>query len=260
MRDGGRREETRWLLELLLMLYSPATIHDEKEKVEGTDREGAVKAYLNHLKTRLGNDFTFDFQAFFQKDIQPLLATMTPGHYIENLYSQSESHLSRAQNCLMLVLLGRHEIVREHAPAILTETNMHDTAGKEALDLLFFAIKFMVWLDLCLGKIHEALSLTDLYAEYIASLPALKKKETEVRDFTLGLLKLQLAKSLDPDSTRKIFLQLTADPAVPFAEVLLKILTCISEPDSLQSQQLLSDRMIAEVVQRLSHAGKGDRL
>lgn len=41
MRDSSHREETRWLMELLLMLYSPASIIEEKKKLEqcisGTD-------------------------------------------------------------------------------------------------------------------------------------------------------------------------------------------------------------------------------
>lgn len=34
MRDSGHREETRWLMELLLMLYSPAAIAEEKRRLE----------------------------------------------------------------------------------------------------------------------------------------------------------------------------------------------------------------------------------
>ena len=34
MRDSSHREETRWLMELLLMLYSPSTIIEEKSKIE----------------------------------------------------------------------------------------------------------------------------------------------------------------------------------------------------------------------------------
>jgi len=34
MRDSSHREETRWLMELLLMLYSPSTIIEEKNKIE----------------------------------------------------------------------------------------------------------------------------------------------------------------------------------------------------------------------------------
>ncbi|MBF8276567.1 MAG: Helix-turn-helix, type 11 domain protein [Candidatus Brocadiaceae bacterium] len=34
MRDSGHREETRWLMELLLMLYSPAAIVEEKKRLE----------------------------------------------------------------------------------------------------------------------------------------------------------------------------------------------------------------------------------
>ena len=259
MRDSGHREETRWLLELLLMLYSPATLLEEflpygRALAVASDQEGALDAYLKYIKFNLGNYFTdLDFQKLYQEDIQPVLAKMTPGSYIEKLYTPAEAkNLSRIRNCMILVLFGKHEIVHEHIPAILAATNGQNKAERDALELLFFSIKLMLWINLCLSKTHEALSLTELYGEYIKSLPAMNKKEMEVRSLALGLLKLQIAKNIEPESTRKIFLQLAADPDIPFAEVLLKVLTCISEPDSLQSQQFLSDKIIAEVVKGLA--------
>ncbi len=51
MRDGGHREETRWLMELLLMLYSPHFIVQERARL-GNDR--------NHLYKRLIEQ-TIDF-------------------------------------------------------------------------------------------------------------------------------------------------------------------------------------------------------
>lgn len=223
-----------------------------------SDRESALVAFMNYLKSSLGGNFTdLDFQTVFQEDIQPLLANMTSGAYIEKLYSPAEAkHQSRTRTCTLLVLLDKHEIVREHIPSILSETNMKSKAERDSLELLFFTIKLMLWMNLSLGKIHEALSLTELYAQYIKSLSAVNKKETEVRSLALGLLRLQLAKNIEPDFTRKIFLQLAADSDIPFAEVLLKVLTCISEPDSLQSQQFLSDKVIAEVVKGLNSPRK----
>lgn len=219
-----------------------------------SDREGALDAYLKYLKLNLGNYFTdLDFQTFYQEDIQPLLAEMTPGPSIKKLYTPAKARdLSRPRNCMILVLLGRHEIVREHLPALLAATNLKNKAERDSLGLLFFTIKFMVWIHLCLGKIHEAHSLTELYAAYIKSLPAMNTKEMEVRSLALGLLKLQTAKNIAPEFTKKIFLQLATDPDIPFAEVLLKVLICISEPDSLLSQQFLSDKIIAAVVKGLT--------
>jgi tetratricopeptide (TPR) repeat protein len=223
-----------------------------------SDQEGALMAYLNYLKSSLGDNYTdLDFQAVFQEDIQPLLAKMTSGAYIEKLYSPAEAkHQSRTRTCTLLVLLDKHEIVREHIPSILGETNMKSKAERDSLELLFFTIKLMLWMNLSLGKIHEALNLTELYAQYIKSLSTVNKKETEVRSLALGLIRLQLAKNIEPDFTRKIFLQLAADSDIPFAEVLLKVLNCISEPESLQSQQFLSDKVIAEVVKGLNSPRK----
>ena len=178
---------------------------------------------------------------------------MTPGPYIEKLYAPAKVRgVSRSRNCMILILLGKHEIVSELIPAVLAEANMKSKTERESLDLLFFTIKFMLWINLCSGKIHEALSLTELYSEYIKSFSSVNKKEVEVRSLALELLRLQGAKNIEPDFTRKIFLQLAADSAIPFAEVLLKVLTCISEPESLQSQQFLSDKIIAEVVKGLA--------
>ncbi len=226
-----------------------------------SDQEGALTAYLNYLKSSLGDNFTgLDFQEFFQDDIQPLLAKKTAGPYIEKLYSPAEAkHHSRTRTCMLLVLLDKHEIVREHIPEILATTNMKNKAERNILELLFFTIKLMLWMNLTLGKTHEALSLTELYAQYIKSHSAVNKKETEVRSLALGLLRLQLAKNIEPDFTRKIFLQLAADSDIPFAEVLLKVLTCISEPDSLQSQQFLSDKVIAELVKGLNSPKKSKK-
>lgn len=219
-----------------------------------SDQEDALEAYLKYIKFNLGNYFTDpDFQKLYQEDIQPILAKMTPGDYIEKLYTPAKAKdLSRTQNCMILVLLGKHEIVREHLPAILAATNEKSKAERDAQELLFYSIKFMLWINLSMGKIHEALSLTELYAEYIKSLPSMKNKELEVRSLALGLLQLQIAKNIEPESTKKIFLQLGSDNDIPFAEVLLKVLTCISEPDSLQSQQFMSDKIIAEVVKGLT--------
>jgi tetratricopeptide (TPR) repeat protein len=223
-----------------------------------SDQEGALTAYLNYLKSNLENYVAApDFQTLYQEELQLLLAKMTPGPYIEKLYTPAKvKDPARARNCMILVLFGKYEIVREHIPVILAETNMKNKAQMDALELLFFAIKFMAWINLCLEKIHEALNLTGLYGAYIKSLPLMNKKETEVRSLALGLLKLQVAKNIAPESTGKIFLQLAADPDIPFADVLLKVLTCISEPDSLQSQQFLSDKIIAEVVKGLSQPTK----
>ena len=223
-----------------------------------SDQEGALEAYLKYLKFNLGNyDPELDFHTIYQVDVQPILDKMVPGHYIEKLYTPAKVNvLLRTRNGMILILLGKHEIVREHIPVILAETNRKSKTERDALELLFFAIKFMIWMNLCMGKIHEAISLTELYSEYIKSLPSINKKEVEVRSLALGLLKLQTAKNIDPKSTKKIFLQLAADPDIPFAEVLLKVLTCISEPDSLQSQQFLSDKIIAEVVKGLTSKKK----
>ena len=217
-----------------------------------------MAAYLNYLKSNLENYIAdLDFQKIYQEELQPLLAKMTSGSYIEKLYTPAKvKDPARARNCMILVLFGKYEIVREHIPAILAETNMKNKAQRDALELLFFAIKFMAWINLGLEKIHEALNLTGLYGTYIKSLPSMNKKETEVRSLALGLLKFQVAKNIAPKSTGKIFLQLAADPDIPFADVLLKVLTCISEPDSLQSQQFLSDKIIAEVVKGLSQPTK----
>jgi tetratricopeptide (TPR) repeat protein len=226
-----------------------------------SDKEGALAAYLNYLKSTL-EDYASapDFQTLYQGEIQPVLAEMPAGPYIERLYTPAEAKdPARAQYCMILVLLGKLEIVREHLPALLAETNLKNKAEREALELLIFTIKAMLWINLSLGKIHESLSLTELYAAYIKSLPEMSKQEGEVRSLALGLLKLQVAKEIAPDSTKQIFLQLESDPDIPFAEVLLKVLTCISEPDSLQSQQFLSDKIIAEVVKGLSTQKKKRR-
>jgi tetratricopeptide (TPR) repeat protein len=259
--EAGRYEEASQELASLLKRKKKCTkayLPYGRALAALSDQEGALTVYLNYLKSNLENYVAApDFQTLYQEELQPLLAKMTPGSYIEKLYTPAKKKdPAMARNCMILVLFGKYEIVREHIPAVLAETNMKNKAQRDALELLFFTIKFMAWINLCLEKIHEALNLTGLYGAYIKSLPSMNKKETEVRSLALGLLKLQVAKDIAPESTKEIFLQLAADPDIPFADVLLKVLTCISEPDSLQSQQFLSDKIIAEVVKGLSQPTK----
>lgn len=219
-----------------------------------SEQEDALEAYLKYIKFNLGSYFTeLDFHTVYQEDILPVLEKMTPGQYIEKLYtSEKVKKLSKAQLCMILVLLGKHEIVSEHIPAVLTETNKKRRADKAAFELLFFTIKFTLWIKLCEGNIHEALRLIELYSEYIRSLKTKKKKKSEVSSLSLGLLKLQATMNIEPDHTKELFLYLAEAPDVPFDEVLLEVLTCISEPDSLESQQFLSEKVIAEIVKELT--------
>ncbi len=115
-----------------------------------------------------------------------------------------------------------------------------------------FAIKFTIWIRLCQRNIYEALRLAELYAESIRSLKTKKEKEGEVTSLALGLMKLQDTMNIDSDYTGRIFLYLAEVPDIPFDEVLLKVLTCISEPDSLEAQKFLSEKVIAQVVKELT--------
>ncbi len=259
--EAGKSQEARQELAVLLKTKKKCTkayLPYGRSLAALSDQEGALMAYLNYLKSSQGDYYTdLDFQTVFQENIQPLLGKMTSGPYIEKLYTPTEAkHQSRTRTCTLLVLLDKHEIAREHIPSILAAANKKDKAERDSFELLFFTIKLMLWMNLSLGKIHEALSLTELYAQYIKSHSPVNKKETEVRSLAMGLLRLQLTKNIEPAFTRKIFLQLAADSDIPFAEVLLKVLTCISEPDSLQSQQFLSDKVIAEVVKGLNSPRK----
>lgn len=49
MRDSGHREETRWLMELLLMLYSPAVIAEEKRRLEQYDSTAYKNTFYNNM-------------------------------------------------------------------------------------------------------------------------------------------------------------------------------------------------------------------
>ena len=91
----------------------------------------------------------------------------------------------------------------------------------------------------------------DFYLEYIKGLKTTKQKQDEVSQLSLGLLRIQISLNIDSKNILKLLNRLDGADGVPFNNVLLKVWTCISEPDSIEAQKYLNEKAIAEVVKEL---------
>ena len=58
-------------------------------------------------------------------------------------------------------------------------------------------------------------------------------------------------KSNQPVNILKVLKRLDDEDGVPFNNILLKLWTCISEPDSVDAQKYLNEKAITEVVKEL---------
>ena len=217
------------------------------------DNENSLLNYLKHISIGFNaHPESFDFQKIFSECLLPILQTLTPGKYIKQFYAAHKDNvLSEPQLAILLVLLAKYDTVIEHLPEIAETYQEKEIDCKKDFSLLIFTIKMCIWLKLCEDNLSDGLRLVDLYIEYIKSLKSAKKKENEVSNFSMGLFRVQINLGIDPQNTKKILNCLKSADDVPFSDVLFKIWTCISEPNSVDAQRYLSDKAIADVVMEL---------
>jgi tetratricopeptide (TPR) repeat protein len=217
------------------------------------DKELALLAYLKHISFgSMALSGNFDFQKIHNEHILPLLKVLKPGKYIKQFYApENDKKFPEPILSIFLILLAKYDTVSENIQDIVKTYLEKDDEEINDFNLFIFTIKLSIWLKLCEGNLSDGLRLVDLYIEYIKSLKSAKKKENEVSNFSMGLFRVQINLGIDPQNTKKILSCLKSADDVPFSDVLLKIWTCISEPDSVDAQRYLSDKAIADVVMEL---------
>ena len=217
------------------------------------DKELALLAYLKHISFgSMAISRDFDFQKIYNEQIIPLLKALKPGKYIKQFYAtENDRKFPEPILSIFLILLAKYDTVSENIQDIVKTYLEKEDEEINDFNLFIFTIKLSVWLKLCEGNLSDGLRLVDLYIEYIKSLKSAKEKENEVSNFSMGLFRVQINLGIDPQNTKKILNRLKSADDVPFSDVLLKIWTCISEPDSVDAQRYLSDKAIADVVMEL---------
>lgn len=225
------------------------------------DEERALLAYLRHISfgfSVLSGDF--DFQKIHNEQIFPLIESLKPEKYIKQFYAtENNRKFSEPILSIFLILLAKYDTVSEQIQNIIKTCLEKEDETRNDFDLLIFTIKLSIWLKLCEGDIYDALRLFDLYIEYIKALRTTKQKKAEVSKFSLDLFRIQINLNINADNVLKTLKRLKDDDWVPFSDVLLKVWTCLSEPDSVSAQKHLNDKAIAEVVKELHKEKSSDR-
>ena len=226
------------------------------------DKELALLAYLKHISfgsIALSGDF--DFHKIYNEQIIPLIKALKPGKYMKQFYAtEHDRKLSEPILSIFLILLDKYDTVSEHIQDTVKTYIEKEDKERNDFDLFIFTIKLSIWLKLCEGDIHDALRLVDLYIEYIKALQTTKQKEDEVSKFSLGLFRIQINLNISADNVLKALKRLEDEDGVPFSDVLLKVWTCLSEPNSVEAQRYLNEMAIAEVVKELKKKKRSDYL
>lgn len=217
------------------------------------DKELALLAYLKHISFgSMAVSGDFDFYKIYNEQIIPLIKALKPGKYIKQFYAtENDKKFPEPILSIFLILLAKYDTVSENIQDIVKTYLEKEDEEINDFNLFIFTIKLSIWLKLCEDNLSDGLRLVDLYIEYIKSLKSAKEKENEVSNFSMGLFRVQINLGIDPQNTKKILNCLKSADDVPFSDVLLKIWTCISEPDSVDAQRYLSDKAIADVVMEL---------
>ena len=226
------------------------------------DKELALLAYLKHISFgSMAISRDFDFQKIHNEHILLLLKALKPGKYIKQFYvKENDRKFSEPILSIFLVLLAKYDTVSEHIQDIVKKYLKKEDKERNDFDLFIFTIKLSIWLKLCEDDIYNALRLVDLYIEYIKALQTTKQKEDEVSKFSLGLFRIQINLNINADNVLKVLKCLEDEDGVPFSDILLKVWTCLSEPDSVESQRYLNEMAIAEVVKELKKKTSSDYL
>ena len=226
------------------------------------DKELALLAYLKHISFgSMAISRDFDFQKIYNEQIIPLIKALKPGKYIKQFYApENDKKFPEPILSIFLILLAKYDTVSENIQDIVKKYLEKEDKERNDFDLFIFTIKLSIWLKLCEGNIHDAMRLVDLYIEYIKALQTTKQKEDEVSKFSLGLFRIQINLNINADNVLKVLKCLEDEDGVPFSDILLKVWTCLSEPDSVESQRYLNEMAIAEVVKELKKKTSSDYL
>jgi len=227
------------------------------------DKISALSTYLTQIKLLSdGPDSDNDFQEIFNEHIAPLLSKLKPTEYIKQFFEPEKKKPADLKLLSVLVLLNQYDILSDHLPAIFKECPDKEGKEKQEFEVLIFTIKLSAWLKLSDKNLNDALKSTELYIEYIKALKTNKEKENEVLNFSLDLFSVQIKYNIEAGNVQKVLKRMEDEEEIPFSNVIYKIWTCLSEPDSVEAQRYLNEKPIAEVVKQLKarvKSQKGDK-
>lgn len=215
------------------------------------DKEKSLLAYTKHIginSVKLHIDP--EFHTICNQYMLPILETLKSEDYIKQFYASETAKFSKPQLGTFLIMLDKYDVVSEILKSIASEYIEKDEKEKFDFEVMVFAIKLSMWLKLTEDKLHEALRLIELYAEYIKLLKTDKEKEDEVSGLILSLFKLQVHMNVKNENIHQILEQLK-NTGVPFSDLFFKVWTCLSDPESTDAQRYLSDRAIAELIEQV---------
>lgn len=213
------------------------------------NKKGALIAYLNHFRHTIGNFISnFDFPEKYNQHIVSLVSQLKPRQCINHFFKSEKEKFADLKPAILLILLGQYDIIHGLVQDIIDVYLEKDAEEKNEFELFIFAIKLSSWLKLIEAKMSDALKAIKLYLDYVKSLKTSKKKENEVLHFSLNLFRIQLKFNLDAENIQKALNRIEEEEEVPFSDVIFKVWTCLSYPDSLEAQRYLNEKAVAEVV------------
>jgi tetratricopeptide (TPR) repeat protein len=215
------------------------------------EKESALIAYIKHSNERsIDSHIDIEFRNSYEKYFVPILRSLKQDVYIKYFYASETVKFSKPQLGTFLIMLDKYDVVSEILKSIASEYIEKDGKEKYDFEVMVFAIKLSMWIKLTGDKLHEALRLIELYADYIKLLKTDKEKEEEVSSLILSLFKLQVHMSVKNESIHQI-LEHLKNTGIPFSNLFFKVWTCLSDPDSIDAQRYLSDKAIAELIEQV---------
>ena len=215
------------------------------------DKERALLAYVKHTGLNsIAPYIDLEFPHTYKQYILPILESLKSEDYIKQFYASETAKFSKPHLGTFLIMLDKYDVVSEILKSITSEYIEKEEKDKFDFEVMVFAIEMSIWLKLTEEKLHEALRLVELYAEYIKLLKTDKEKEDEVSKLILSLFKLQVHMNVRTESIHQILEQLK-NTGIPFSDLFFKVWTCLSDPESTDAQRYLSDRAIAELIEQV---------
>jgi hypothetical protein len=184
------------------------------------------------------------------------LGKLEPQKYITRFLGEEEGEFSKVFLTILLILFKKYDLVTEYIQEIFNGSTAYEGERKQEFELLVFTIKLSTWSALVEENITDVLKLIEFYVKYLKSLKTAKEKGMEAGNFVIDLFVLQVRFNIKPQSTQKILKRMNEDKDIPFSDVLLKIWTCLGEPDSLEAQRYLTEKAIAEAVELIKKAAR----
>ena len=219
--------------------------------------EKALAAYLKFIQFSPSTlDRALGSLNIHGKNIEPLLGKLEPQKYITRFLGEEEGEFSKVFLTILLILFKKYDLVTEYIQEIFNGSTAYEGERKQEFELLVFTIKLSTWSALVEENITDVLKLIEFYVKYLKSLKTAKEKGMEAGNFVIDLFVLQVRFNIKPQSTQKILKRMNEDKDIPFSDVLLKIWTCLGEPDSLEAQRYLTEKAIAEAVELIKKAAR----